>query len=245
MSIGERQYGIKIPMNQSSAPDFEIAGVQFWAKYEFSKFAINGISIMEIDGKDNTYEIFVIKDLSPERGVVRVRDKITKEEVSDALFYQNGIYVKNPIIKLNEWNSVGIMFSSSVNLNEYSGGINVLAGATFNNISFYKPAGLGKLTSVSTRPWLRALRSEENPSQVLVWNEWYYLDPVARSTNNWKSVYVLSESSSYISTPIDIHKSYMGTNKSVIGDQNVFNLSNRGFLVINDVSWSTISQKPV
>lgn len=245
VSVGERQYGVRIPINESQADDVEIGIVQFWMKYDFLKFANNGISIMEVVAENADYEIVVIKDFSEERGIIKLRDRITKEEVTNALFYQNGVYVKNPIIKTNEWNSIGIAFLEGLSFDAFEGEINLLAGVTFNNISYYRSTGLGKLSSVNVRSWLRVWRSEQNPSQAIIWNQWYYLDEIARIKNNWKDVYILSESTAYLSTPEDIHKAYVGTNKQILDDDQTLSISNKDFSVINEASWSSISGKPV
>lgn len=245
ISVGERQYGVRLPINDSEAPNFEVGAVQFWAKYDYLKFAKNGIAIMEIEHKNATYEGIVIKDYSGQRGLFKLVDKITKEEITDVLYYQNGIYVKYPIIKINEWNSIGLTFGEALNYNEYAGGINLLSGITFNNISYYRPSGLGRLSSLLTRPWIRVLRSDSNPTENLLWSQWYWKDEALALTNTWKEVLVLEESVAYTSTPADIHKAYVGTNKSIVGDDQTFSLSNKDFSVINDVSWSRISGKPV
>lgn len=245
VSVGERQYGVKVPINDSEAQGFEVAAIQFWQKYDFTKFAKNGISVMEIEHKGGVYEVLVMKDHSEKRGLMKIVDKITKEEITGVLYYQNGVYVKYPIIKLNEWNSIAITFLSALSYDQYSGGINLLAGVTFNNISYYKPSGLGRLSNLFTRPWIRVLRSDSNPSENLRWSDWYWKNEQDRITNSWKEVLVFEESISYISTPEDIHKAYMGTNKSIVGDDQTFGFSNKEFLVVNDVSWSRISGKPV
>jgi hypothetical protein len=149
------------------------------------------------------------------------------------------------VIKINEWNAIGITFPDTLNFDQYSGSINLLSGVTFNNISYYLPSGLGRLSSVLTRPWLRVLRSEANPNQTLTWYDWYYLDPIAKTKNTWKQVYIEDESTSYIFSPEDIHKAYVGTNKSIVDDDQTFNISNRDFSVINEVSWSRYSNKPI
>ena len=244
-SVGERQYGVRLPINESQAEDVEVGIVQFWMKYDYLKFANNGIAIMEIVSGNGEYEVVAIKDFSGERGILKVRDKLTKEEITNILFYQNGVYVRNPLIMLNEWNSIGIAFLEGLSFDGISGEINLLAGVTYNNISYYRSTGLGKLSSINIRPWLRVWRSEQNPSQAIIWNQWYYLDEIARIQNTWKNVYILSESTAYLSTPEDIHKAYVGTNKTIIDDEQTLVFSNKDFSVISEAAWSSISGKPV
>jgi len=245
ISVGERQYGVTVPINDSEAQGFEVGAIQFWQKYDFLKFAKNGMSIMEINHKDAVYELIVIKDYSENRGSIKTINKITGQEITDVMYYQNGIYVRYPVIKINEWNSIGISFSNALNFDQYSGGINLLAGATFNNISYYKPTGLGRLSNIFTRPWVRVLQGDLFSGENLTWGDWYWKDEELKTNKTWKEVLVLEESTSYTSTPEDIHKAYVGTNKSIIGDEQTFSFSNDEFSIINDVSWSRISGKPV
>jgi hypothetical protein len=76
------------------------------------------------------------------------------EELSGFSFYQNGKYVKNPIINNYEWNHIGIVFPSSLDFSQYTeGAISLLGGFVFNNVSYYLTEGLGIQTDISLRVW--------------------------------------------------------------------------------------------
>jgi hypothetical protein len=243
-SIGERQYGIKIPVNDAETSNLQVGGIQFWAKYDYIQFARNGIEIMEIDNLNDNIEIVVIQDYSQDRGIVRARNKRTGGIDPNVVFYQNGVYVTNPIIYKNEWNSIGMEFLEPLSFDQYPGSINLLGGVMFNNIAFFLPKGLGKLSTVLARPWLRILIDNTvSPAQTNIWNDWYYVDPF--TNNTWKKVLVESESSTYLITPEDIHRTYIGVNKNIVGDEYTFNFKNKGFSYAKEISWSRYSNKPV
>lgn len=242
-SLGGKQYGIKIPINQQQSSDFDIAALQFWGKYEYLRFAKNGMAVMEFDYLDNTLELVVVKDYSDDRGIVYLRDKRTKNNFTEVDFYQNGTYVKNPIIKRHEWNFIGMTFPTPASMNQYEGSINLLSGMIYNNISYYKSGGLRLLTGIETRPWLRVLQNSSiNPNRDLYWNEWYIVDPFTFGT--WKQIYVLAETSQYVLTPEDIYKTYMGTNKSVVDNNGSISLYNKNNAYLMGIQWSRYSNKP-
>jgi hypothetical protein len=243
-SIGSKEYGIKIPINQQQTSNIDVAAMQFWFKYEFIKFAKNGISLLEIDCLDKTIEFVVVKDFSEDRGIIYAKDKRTGNVYTDIMFYQNGVYVQNPIIQKNEWNSIGVTFLTPLSFNNYYGAINLFAGAIFNNVSYYLPSGLGRITNVITRPWLRVLSdSEINPTRDLIWQDWYIQDEATKRI--WKQLYLISETSSYIFGPQQIHQSYIGTNKNVVDDNSTFSVGNNYFSYLKNVSWTRYIDKPV
>lgn len=243
-SVGSKKYGVKIPINQQETEDFNIAALQFWAKYEYLKFANNGIAVMEIDYLDEVLELVVVKDYSEDRGIVYLRNKITKNNFTNADFYQNGSYVKNPIIKKGEWNSIGITFTEPISFSQHEGAINLLSGMIFNNIAYYRPSGLRLLSSIIARPYLRVLQNPSiNPNRDLFWNDWYVIDPFTFGT--WQNVYVLAETSQYVLTPEDIYKTYMGTNKNVVDDNGQVGIINKNNSLLMGIQWSRYSEKPV
>jgi hypothetical protein len=241
---GERQYGARVPINDSRSPELQIAATQVWMKYDFLKFAINGTSVFEIDHFNGVIEFVVTKEYSSDRGIIYARDKETKLPYTNAVFYQNGAYVKNPVIKMNEWNCIGISFIDPLVFDSYAGSVNLFAGAIFNNISYYSSNGLGRLSDILARQWLRVLFGdvEENLTVKKTWYDWYYINQ--NTIRTWKAVYIKSESVKYLLTPENIYKAYTGTNKNVVFDENTFKVSNKEFSIANNAKWLSITQKP-
>ena len=132
----------------------------------------------------------------------------------------------------------------TLSYNSYYGAINLFAGAVFNNISYYNASGMGRLSDILARQWLRVLFGdiEENLTVKKTWYDWYYLNP--NTIRDWKAVYIKSESTKYLSTPENIYKAYTGTNRNVIEDKFTFNVSNKDFSVPNAISWNSIIGKP-
>lgn len=164
----------------------------------------------------------------------------TYTEITGLSFYQNGKYVRNPSINNNEWNSIGISFPDALDFSEYSqGSISLFGGFTFNDISYYLSEGLGIKTDLNIRTWDNILNEDYDGNPISPANVWSYW-----SGNDWQYVYILGQSTSYLSTPANIYEAYTGTNRYVIDDNYGMQLQQTQTSVLTDVSWSVYTDKP-
>jgi len=164
-------------------------------------------------------------------------------EIDGVSFYQNGRYVKNPSIKNDEWNSIGLSFAEELNFDGYpDGNIKIFGGFTFNDISYYLSEGMGIQRDINARTWQKVLDSDYAGDPIIPDNLWSYWSAEDRK---WQSVYELSKSSSYLSTPANIYQAYTGTNRYIIDDNSGIELNQTQTSVLTDVSWSAYTGKPV
>jgi len=237
---GQKEYGVSMPINISKKSNFSVGAIQIWMMYDFPNFAENNMSLFEIDSLNEQIQFCVYPDYSSKRGIIFARDKISKKQITNINFYQNGISVINPIIKLNEWNSIGLSFGGGLSFDSYEGLINMLGGITFNNIAYYMSDGLGKSQSIVGRPWLKVLNdSEIDPVNNLTWQYW---DSYGKT---WNDVRILNEQNTYAISPKEIYAKYVGTNRQVIDDNSGISVSANQFTVFSDTTWLNYSDKPV
>ena len=255
----KKDYGIAFPINLERNGFSRIGAVQLWMKYDLASFPTIDYSIFEIQSLNKTIEFIIKKDASGKRAIIIPRDKETKITQSVPVFYQNGIRVKNPIIEINEWNSIGMLFEDPLVFDNYIGYINIFRGATFNNVSHYNYAGLNETTALVARTWGQVL-NDEWPSQETnnVWEDWLYKDESQTEFDNWLSLYVVDSLQKVALTPEEIYKSFTGTNSIIVDDNtslnidanslNIFSSSTR---IVNDkiiiespIKWQSFSGKP-
>jgi hypothetical protein len=209
-----KEFGVAIPINQERKNDYSIGSLQLWMKYDPPEFPAAPFPIFEIDSLEKTIEFVVRVDSSTKRGIVFARDKKTKLVENNIVFYQNGIRVKNFIIEYNSWESIGVEFGTPLRFDGYPGYFNLFRGPTFNNISFFNITGLGETSGILARSWLRVLTEDDISN--FDWEYWY--DQNGNEIQQWRDVYVLGETKSSLITPQDIYKTFVGTNRIVVDD---------------------------
>jgi hypothetical protein len=175
-----KEHGIAMPINEGGANEYLVSAIQAWMKYDFREFSAIAHPIFEIQSLNKTIEFLIRADASGERGVIVARDKTTRVIENNVTFYQNGNRVKIPIVEKNEWFALGISFDEELVFNNYTGYINFFRGVTFNNVSNYRPSGLGKTLEIIARPWRRVLTS--NDVDNFTWAAWYVKDGVETRT---------------------------------------------------------------
>jgi hypothetical protein len=211
----QKEHGIAVPINPTKSNDFAVGAIQLWTKYDGFSFPAVPYPVFEIQTLDKTIEFVIRSDSSAKRGIIFARNKKTKRLESGITFYQNGIRVKNPIVEYNEWSALGIAFDVPLSFNLYNGYINLFRAMTFNNISFYRPSGLGETLGILARSWLRVLTADDIVN--FDWGYWYDENGTSE-IKDWEDVYVIDETRSAALTPQNIYQSYVGTNRIVVDD---------------------------
>jgi hypothetical protein len=173
-----KEYGVATPINEGRSDNYPVSAIQSWIKYDLLSFSVVPYPIFEIQSIDKTIEFIIRSDSSGKRGVVVARNKKTREIEQNITYYQNGIRVKNPIFEKGEWSSLGVIFDDELIFNQYTGYINFFRGVTFNNISHYRPSGLGKTLEIVARPWRRVLSATDNEGENFSWSVWYVKDNI-------------------------------------------------------------------
>lgn len=243
----EKEYGVAVPINQERKTGkdlqnpYSIGAMQVWAKFDNYEFPATNYPVFEIQDINKTIEFVISATSSTERGIIVARNKQTKLIENNIIFYQNGKRVKNPIIEKNEWNAIGISFEEPLNFNGYTGYINLFRGMTFNNISYYPTFGLGEVSSILARTWLRVLTADDISN--FDWKYWYDQNGLSE-IQQWRDVYVVDETRTSALTPKDIYKTFIGTNRIVVDDDDSISIDADQLSILSDVSWNRFSGTP-
>jgi hypothetical protein len=228
--------GISVPINSSLALDYKVNAIQLWMRYDSLFFSVEEETLFDIDYKGDTIKFYVLSDnVNGTRGKVVARSQLTNQEYQGISYYWNGNLVREPRITKNEWGVLSVSFPESLNFNSYLGSINLTGSALFNNVSYYQSTGIQKIQKSINRPWTRV---KNDISNDLDWQ--YWLD-----SYTWNGVLVLSTVDLYGSNPVEIYKTYIGTNKIIVDDSQGMLLDSVSIKVYKDTSWQIQVKTPV
>jgi hypothetical protein len=232
--LEDKEFLASIAINPSASNNFNVAAMQIWIKHDFSEFSQSDIPIFEIVNVNNTIEIMLTSIDNGSRAQIYARDKDTLAPITYISFYQNGIYVNLPTIRMGDWSCLGMLFQESLEFTNFVGKINLFGRTYFNNISYYLEESIGKKVGIVARNWGQVY---EDPPTTYDWQHW-------RDSGTWRDVYVLDQTTTYILTPENIYQSYLGTNREVIDDEGGVYIGSYGFSAYSDTVWSQDTRKP-
>lgn len=233
----QKEYVGSIPINTGKSITYEVGALQLWMMNDKTSLSASAQSIFEIEYLDGTIEFLIESIDSGKRGRIYPRFKNNNTKSTSFInFYQNGSYVKNPIINMKEWNCIGILFNESLSFNNYTGKINIFSGIYYNNISYYQSQGLSLTKNINARSWQQVLDNPSPPPSYLLWSNW--------DGKEWKDIYILSLSNEYVISPKNMYESYVGINRNVIDDDSGFGILDSSFLAYSSISWSQQIEKP-
>ena len=228
--------GIAIPINSTIADNYRVSAMQMWMRSDLDKFPLAETELFEIEYKGDTIKFFMeALDSDGSRARVFAKSVATGGNFNGLAYYWNGTLVREPVITIKEWGVLGLAFSTSLNFDLYLGGINLNGPVVFNNIAYYQANNLQQVQSNLTRPWLRV---ETDGITNFEWEFWL---------NNfiWEGVLIISSSELYGVNPVDVYKTYLGTNKIIIDDDEGLSIEPNDLSIYSEVVWSTNVATPV
>ena len=229
--------GLSIPINSSRANNFKVIAAQMAVRFDGDYFPYAPTQIFEIESKSSYIKFYMVaSDPSGRRAKVYAVDAKTGLIQNGIGFYWNGKVVKEPVLTMQEWGFLGINFADSLDFSYFEGAIRLTGPLLFNSISYYQSTNLQEVQNISERPWFRVKVLSGRPLDWEFWN----IGPF-----NWNKVLVLAETSYYGVNPSEVYKSYTGTNKLIVGDDNPITIGNYAYSLYNDISWNKFTVDPV
>jgi hypothetical protein len=228
--------GIAIPINQTSAVNYRVSAAQVWMRYDDDFFPGTPTELFEIEYKGDTIKFYMVANSSQgNRAKIFARSQNTGLEFNGLAYFWNGVLVREPVITKKEWGVLGIAFSTALNFDGYLGGINLTGPMVFNNIAYYQANNLQQVQSTLTRPWLRV---ESDGFTNFDWEFWL-------NNFTWQGVLVISASDLYGVSPESVYKTYTGTNKIIIDDDEGMIFDAEKLKIYSNTNWQSTVQIPV
>ena len=228
--------GIAIPVNQTSSDNYRVSAAQIWMRYDEDFFPGTQTELFEIKYKSDTIKFYMVADSEKgSRARVFARSQETGQDFNGISYFWNGNLVREPVITKKEWGVLGIAFSTALNFDSYLGGINLTGPMIFNNIAYYQANNLQQVQSTLNRPWQKVKTDGATNFQ---WQYWL-------NNFTWEGVLVISSSSLYGVSPADVYKTYLGTNKIIIDDEEGMIFDADKIKIYNNTVWQTTVSVPV
>jgi len=232
--------GISIPINPNKSSDYEIIAMQMLVRYDEDFFPITPIKVFDIEGRRDQIQIFLVAT-SPNgnRAKLYAVNARTGRLDANVAFYLNGKITKDATLNIKEWATIGISFSSILDVSLVTGAIKINGPLLVNNISYYQSTSLQEQQETEDRIWQDVL--DGVGESILIWDYW--------DSFIWNDVLVLTSTSLYGVNPADIYKSYTGTNKIIIDDfvanddaPNLFVFKDYEYRIYSGVVWSSTTR---
>ena len=225
--------GISIPINQNLSENYRVSAAQIWMRYDQNAFPITPTEIFEIEYKADTIKFYIVAD-NPEgtRGKIYAISLASNSPYNGISYFLNGSVVREPVLTIKEWSVLGVSFGSALNFDLFIGGINLTGPLVFNNVSYYQANNLQQVQSTLTRPWLKA--KIDSPD----WEYWL-------NSFTWAGMLIISSSDLYGVSPSEIYKTYIGTNKIIIDDEEGLVFDAEKLNIYNDITWTIRIGTPV
>ena len=228
--------GIAIPINQTAADNYRISAAQIWMRYDEDFFPGTQTELFEIKYKSDTIKFYMVADSEKgSRAKIFARSQETGQEFNGLSYFWNGSLVREPVVTKKEWGVLGIAFSTALNFDSYLGGINLTGPMIFNNIAYYQANNLQQVQSTLNRPWQQVKTDGATNFQ---WQYWL-------NNFTWEGVLVISASDLYGVSPADVYKTYLGTNKIIIDDEEGMIFDADKIKIYNNTVWQTTVSIPV
>ena len=219
--------GFSIPVNKDLAETYKIIALQAFIRYGKDRFPSDPEQIFEIESKDTYIKFYLVaNDITGKRARIYGINAKTGTFENGITFYWNGNIVREPVITLNDWGTIGVSFPKVLDFDSYAGGLRFTGSVLVNNISQYKATGLQEIQRNTIRSWF--LASIDNA----IWNFW-------NQSYTWNSVLILSQSNILGVDPSEIYKTYTGTNKIIIDDNVPLRVNNYEYNLYQGITWQS------
>jgi hypothetical protein len=227
--------GLSLPINKELSTSYGVSAMQLWTRYDQDTFPSTPTELFEINHKSGSIKFYIQANSSTgNRGKIFALNE-NGIEYNGLSFYLNGNLVREPVLSIKEWSTIGISFLTPLNFDSYLGSINITGPAIFNNIAYYQASSLQEVESRTFRPWFKVLT---DGLTVFDWQFWF-------NNFTWDGMLVIGSSQFYGINPIDIYKTYIGTNKIIVDDGEGLVYQPEKLKVYTEIEWSTTVSTPV
>ena len=227
--------GLSLPINKELSTSYRVSAMQLWTRYDQDTFPSTPTELFEINHKGGSIKFYLQANGSlGDRGKIFALNQ-NGIEYNGLSFYLNGNLVREPVLSIKGWSTIGISFLTPLTFDSYLGSINITGPAIFNNIAYYQASSLQEVESRTIRPWFKVLTDGVT---VFDWQFWF-------NNFTWDGMLIVGSSQFYGINPSDIYKTYIGTNKIIVDDGEGLIYQPEKLKVYTEIEWSTTVSTPV
>jgi hypothetical protein len=241
--------GIRVAVNQQKSLSYQVGAIQIVGKFDNTLFPETPVEVYQIRSFKRDIAVYVVANNSSRtRGKLYAVNAKTLLPEQGVTFYLNGKATQTLFIKSGDWNLIGMQFTNSLNFNAFAGSINLTGPMLFNNVANYTmPSDQASQTFVF-RTWGQARTMEAEANERLdnpltpevnegdnIWNDFIASNPVI----SWENILLIPTTRRFLLDPTNIFRSYTGTNKIIVGDNETLRFKNYAYTFYNGVEWES------
>jgi hypothetical protein len=228
--------GFFIPINKESEEQFNISSIQFAMLWKDNLFPEAGSpqEIFEIAGSSAQVK-FYIESLDAERTRAKIYARSGGNSYSALSYFWNGNSVQNPVVVLDEWGMLGIIFDPFISFEGSPGSLRFKSPMVVNNFSFYQLSEIAQTQQIVKNFWVQVLGSGSN-----LWNEYQNM--------TWKEVLYQTATVTAPIDPSEVYQVYLGTNKTIADaneGSNMLRFKDYQYVTYIGTSWDRITEDPL
>ena len=238
---GER--GITIPINSQKSPAYSLGGIQLFLFYNKYYTIESNTKVARIKTFDNTFDIWLEKEVEGKRGFIKIYNAITGVEDKNSTFYQDGQQIKNPVIEPLTWSSISISLFANINLDASIGQLELYPEFLYNNIALYNKSYVVYGKTLGSKNWNEIKTSISNNPELenpIVNNPW-----TAILNGTWKDALFKEEVASISVDGEQVYQSLFGISRIVTRDTSLLSVNSDSFRILSDANWKLYEGKVV
>ena len=204
--------GIQIPVNPEQSSNYRMIALQFFAKFDGDFFPYSPTEILDIKSSSSHIKIFMqATHPNGARAKIYAINAKTGQIENGLGFFVNGSLVKDGILTIKQWSSIGIGFSNFIDFSLSGGYVGITGPLTIDNLSHYNSIHLQQIQTTSARQWLKV---KQDGQLSFDWSYW-------QGSFRWFEVLVLASTNFYGVDPAEIYKTYVGTSRVIVDDKTI------------------------
>lgn len=242
-TVGQgEEHGIRVPINQNASSFYRLSGLQMALRYKDNLFPEEITEVFQIENSELNTRFYMVPDTANrKRARVYAVDSNTGLLDSNIVFYVNGKIVKTPVINIDSWTILGLVFGTPLIFDNYTGALNLTGEISVDNILQYQSSLLESNARSTYRKWFAVNSVDGNQAH---WGYWKTgTDPsntppiLATTPYSWKTVLFSNERSLPTVDGESVYKKYTGTDRIVADTDSVFRLNKYQYTFFDNVTW--------
>lgn len=240
----EYSRGVIVPINKQKQNNYQIGGIQFWARYPMQVFPETPFIVAKIKNDSVDIDFYLQPESGGSRGKIIAYDYISGQQLDNVIFYQDGQLVTNPIVYPRQWTAINVALLDPLEFNNVTGRIELYSGFVFNNIAEYNYAQpLNDISKVVFKRWFQVYTNIEEET-VNTWSD--ILQPAELvSPESWYDATSTLVENQYTIDGEQQYNSQVGLAVSVTEDLSSLSIYSNGADLFTNVQWQVFEGSPV